>query len=232
MIPTENKLNDEMSDYEALRVKNIVRNNARLRELGLITVAEERESNECAHRRVTAHNVTATKTKSGVNRSLSDLEVSDEMSKKGSRKSLRLQGIGPHNENVDANILKDMTKSSICEERTARVQECREKRLRRAIAVSELGAEKAASENPTASYEHCLMRVCTMTEKGLANRVKVIERAAGKHCVVKMAIFKSCLQDQGLWDVADLAARSLERLKALQPVLNESVIQGPIEQSL
>ena len=73
-------------------------------------------------------------------------------------------------------------------------------------------------ENPTASYAHCLMRVRSMSERALINRCKTIERAAGKHCVVKMAIFKSCLQDQGMWELAELAAASLERLKALLPV--------------
>ena len=52
-----------------------------------------------------------------------------------------------------------------------------------------------------------------MTEKALINRVKAIERACGQHCVVKMAIFKSCLQDKGLWELAELAAAALERLK-------------------
>eukprot|EP00592_Proboscia_alata_P007339 CAMPEP_0194355602 /NCGR_PEP_ID=MMETSP0174-20130528/3492_1 /TAXON_ID=216777 /ORGANISM="Proboscia alata, Strain PI-D3" /LENGTH=130 /DNA_ID=CAMNT_0039124939 /DNA_START=554 /DNA_END=946 /DNA_ORIENTATION=- len=52
-----------------------------------------------------------------------------------------------------------------------------------------------------------------MTNKGLANRIKAIERCAGKHCVVKMAIFKSCLQDENEWDLANLACESLERLK-------------------
>jgi len=69
-----------------------------------------------------------------------------------------------------------------------------------------------AKKNPSATYEHCAMRVRTMTEKALANRVKVIERAAGKHCVVKMAIFKSCLQDKKMWELAELARDSLERL--------------------
>ena len=55
-----------------------------------------------------------------------------------------------------------------------------------------------------------------MTEKGLKIRVKAIERAAGKHSVIKMAIFKSCLQDHGLWELADLASVALERLKALK----------------
>jgi hypothetical protein len=80
----------------------------------------------------------------------------------------------------------------------------------------EEGEEQAALENPTATYAHALKRVRTMTEKRLQNRVKAIERAAGKHCVVKMAIFKSCLQDEGLWELAGLATAALERLKALQ----------------
>ena len=54
-----------------------------------------------------------------------------------------------------------------------------------------------------------------MTEKGLMNRVKVIERAAGKHSVViKMAIFISCLQeDEGMWELAEVKSDALERLK-------------------
>ena len=55
-----------------------------------------------------------------------------------------------------------------------------------------------------------------MSEKGLANRIKAIERAAGKHCVVKMGIFKSCLQDEGNWTLAELASAALERLKGIQ----------------
>jgi hypothetical protein len=59
--------------------------------------------------------------------------------------------------------------------------------------------------------------VRTMSEKGLANRIRAIERAAGKHCVVKMAIFKSCLQDENMWELAAEAADALERLKGMLP---------------
>ena len=137
----------------------------------------------------------------------------------GSRKSLRLQGIGvdlepiPNSNSNDANSIMNTT-----QEREARVMECREVRLRAAKAVAECGAESAAKENPTATYEHCLMRVRSMTEKGLGNRIKAIERAAGKHCVVKMAIFKSCLQDEAMWELAEAASDALERLKELKPI--------------
>jgi hypothetical protein len=56
-----------------------------------------------------------------------------------------------------------------------------------------------------------------MTETALERRVCAIEKATGKHCVVKMAIFKSCLQDEGMWHLAELAEQALERLKALLP---------------
>ena len=92
---------------------------------------------------------------------------------------MQLQGI-----RVSGEEKEDMLKSK--EERQERVQkqreeivkECREMRLCAAKAVADAGAEKAAKENPTATYEHCLMRVRTMTEKGLVNRVSVFVRSS------------------------------------------------------
>ena len=72
------------------------------------------------------------------------------------------------------------------DERQLRVQECRAIRLQRARELAEKYGTESSKKNPTASYEHCLMRVRTMNEKGLQNRVKAIERVAGKHCIVKM----------------------------------------------
>jgi hypothetical protein len=214
-----------VSDYEALRATNIARNNARLRALGLISAAEEKASNDLASL------VNQSKTTKGTKRKKMQTEKNQNgntHAKEQSRKSLRLLGIAPDNNELDdddnktilPNAPGENTTRSLSEERAARVQECREIRLRRALEVSDEGAEKAAMENPTASYEHCLMRIQSMTEAGLANRVKSIERAAGRHCVVKMAIFKSCLQDEGLWDLAEKASAALERLKALKPPVN------------
>ena len=224
-----------LSDYEILRATNIARNNARLRALGLISAAEEKASN-ASSRSSSSFSfpsilaTSRTKATSGVKRKYPTKQnkarhqdpAGDTVEEPTSRKSLRLQGMGPDKERrlpppTDVFEEGNASRNRMEEERAARVQECRDIRLRRALEVSHEGADKAAAENPTASYEHCLMRVRTMTEKGLANRVKSIERAAGKHCVVKMAIFKSCLQDEGRWDLAELAAAALERLKALQP---------------
>ena len=244
-----------LSDYERIRAHNIERNNARLRELGLISKKEEVRSNDIAWgRKQIAHhhdNNDSSEGPSGSEYEDDGSEAGEEdegwedprrphgdaiqlvpcvikpkkkknKSKKrkadgppaeGSRKSRRLQGIGADG----AMIEPPPSKEQILKERVERVKECREVRLRAARAVAAAGAEKAAKENPTATYEHCLMRCKTMSEKGLKSRVKAIERAAGKHCVVKMAIFKSCLQDEGMWELAELASESLERLKGMKP---------------
>lgn len=203
-----------LNDYEASRAQNIEKNNAQLRALGLISAQEEDRSNAKAWGREIA--VVATETKK---------RKKEYTPQEPSRKSRRLQGATPELRALDTELDDDSGlvvapnkyAFETDEEREARVQECREARQRAALEVAKAGASSAGKENPTATYDHCLMRVKTMTEKKLANRVKAIERATGKHCVVKMAIFKSCLQDEGMWDLAKLASAALERLKALLP---------------
>ena len=220
-----------LSEYEAARARNIERNNARLRSLGLISVREEKRSNDIAWGR-------------DIEESSDDDEDGDDSSsdeeycegnksssrkrkkkardpkqiREGTRKSRRLMNLpSEHTSAVIDGENPTETRERIRQERLAMVEECREARQRAAIEVAKAGAKVAGKENPTATYEHCLMRVRSMTEKGLINRVRAIERAAGKHCVVKMAIFKSCLQDEDMWELAQLASDALERLKGLLP---------------
>lgn len=205
-----------LSDYEVVRAKNIERNNAKLLELGLITRREQLQSNAVAWKRRFVSQAS-----DGAAKEVDDLGVdaskkkrkreplTDKQPELSTRKSLRLQGIEP--------VLSNQSGCGVHVDRQMRVKECREARQRAAIEYAELGLVKAAKENPTATYDHCLMRVRTMSDQALQNRVKAIERAAGKHSVVKMAIFKSCLQDESKWDLAELARQALERLKALLP---------------
>jgi len=202
----------KLCGYEKVRAQNIERNNSRLRSLGLISALEERTSNANAWGTLCGTAEKDEETPADSHGKKRKRCSSATVPKEGSRKSLRIRGVG-----VDLNpIQSPRGEDEVLKERKARVKECREMRIRAANAVAEEGAEAAAKENPTATYGHCLMRVTTMTDKRLANRVKVIERAAGRHCVVKMAIFKSCLQDEGMWELANLASEALERLKALQ----------------
>lgn len=83
------------------------------------------------------------------------------------------------------------------------------------LANSNLTPTEIEKQNSTATHEHCMMRIKTMSEKALGNRIKTIERACGKFCIIKMAVFKVCLQEKGLWDLAEEAGESLERLKAV-----------------
>mmetsp|Transcript_27421 Transcript_27421/g.57301 ORF Transcript_27421/g.57301 Transcript_27421/m.57301 type:complete len:223 (-) Transcript_27421:150-818(-) len=193
-----------LSDYERARAINIEKNNARLRALGLISANEELKSNASAW---------------GLEEKSSNIKrkPSSRPPSEGCRKSRRLLKLSSEiSENVVTGGNEEERQEGIEKEREVIVKECREARQRAAMEVAKLGVESAARENPTATYEHCLMRIRSMTKKGLINRVRSIERGAGKHCVVKMAIFKSCLQDENMWEQAKLASEALERLKGLQ----------------
>ena len=216
-----------LSSYEVTRAKNIERNNARLRSLGLISAREEEKSNDAAwgrqiksptHEYDSSSDEEYRPGKKGESRK--KRRGSPTAPREGSRKSRRIMNL-PAERSTDGyehnGVMTTEHEERIRAEREAIVIECREARQRAAIEVAKAGASAAGRENPTATYEHCLMRVRTMSEKGLANRIRAIERAAGKHCVVKMAVFKSCLQDENMWELAEEAAGALERLKGLLP---------------
>lgn len=248
-----------LSDYERTRATNIERNNARLRELGLITVREERESNDLAWKRSSLSSFAKKEgedddndgKEQGVPKKKRKRAPAKQPPTEPTRESRRVQGQDPEGTPVLERQV-DNDDSTLEEIRQQQVQECRRARQFVALRYSQLtdAEKKAAKENPTATYEHCLKRVRTMTDKALYNRVKAIERATGKHCVIKMvrsnaslsydgtlfvplqtlshlylgsfgdewqAIFKSCLQDEGMWELASAASEALERLKALKP---------------
>ncbi len=187
-----------LSEYEQWRARNIERNNARLRQLGLIGQEEEQLSNDLAWGRQrppsSSHSLPRNRdagvddeNKEGVlekdtrKRSRKATTISlPPPRREGSRKSRRLanQTASGDDDDDDNNIEEcesdNKTLSSTKERRAALVAECREARQRAAIEVAKAGFQMAAKENPTASYEHCLMRVRSMTEKALAARVRRI----------------------------------------------------------
>ena len=82
----------------------------------------------------------------------------------------------------------------------------------RAYAKRNAGCQARVSVVGTASYQHTLMRVRTMSDAALANRIKAIERAKGKHAVVKMRLFARVLFLEGSETLADDATAALRRL--------------------
>lgn len=197
----------ELGEYERKRAFNIERNNAKLRSLGLISLREEEESNAIAWgRRQQSHSPKTNKRK-----------IVKKLDGSPLRRSKRLKQASPNGEVSSRND----TLSPIQEDVQERIMECRKARLEAAnayaLACAGCTSAENAKKNPTATYNHCLMRVRTMSEKALETRIKVIERAAGKCCVIKMAIFKCCLEEEGYATLAKMAHESLERLKALLP---------------
>ena len=182
--------NTSLSEYEQSRARNIEKNNARLRALGLISAAEERLSTDSAWGR------------SPIERSKdddanevpfsSDEEYCDEEDcvsskrkkmdktalppREGSLKSRRILNLPTeHGDSIinGNNSEEGATEKSerVHQKRAALVAECRDARQRAANEVEKAGVKMAGKDNPTATYEHCLMRVRSMTEKGLINRV-------------------------------------------------------------
>ena len=166
--PVENR--SDLSSYEILRINNIIRNNTKLRELGLISESEEKKSNLAAQgisdvddNKESVNSLDKSKRK--------QTKRKRQTIKQGSRKSPRLQNLQAAEAKSIDHEKESSSSEDIEKERIVRVEECRQVRLRAAKAIAEAGAEKASKENPTASYEHCLMRVKTMTPKKLENRV-------------------------------------------------------------
>ena len=56
------------------------------------------------------------------------------------------------------------------------------------------------------------MRVLSMTDQALMKRIKTIERAKGKHCLVKMRQFAQVLILEEKLELAKEAEESLQRL--------------------
>jgi len=141
-----------LSLYEKTRAKNIEKNNARLRALGLISAAEEKRSNAAAW------GYDQAKSQSDHNEgddecSSSDEEYSDEKAptkrkkvikipsepREGSRKSRRLSNLPAEHATDDVEHEGESAferKERINAEREAMVVECREARQRAAIEVA------------------------------------------------------------------------------------------------
>ncbi|CAN0139871.1 unnamed protein product [Pylaiella littoralis] len=64
----------------------------------------------------------------------------------------------------------------------------------------------------TASYEHCLHRVRTMSDAQLERRVRTIERARGAKAKEKMLVFSHVLRAKGKTELLEAAEAALDRL--------------------
>ena len=114
--------------------------------------------------------------------------------------SLRLRGINPFpNGKKVSNRPQILDQSANCvdasnsNERTARV-----------------GNQQ--SSNKSTTKEHCQMRIRTMSIPQLQQRIRIIERARGQHCVAKLSIMYECCIDANLHELAQEANDAIQRL--------------------
>ena len=202
-----------LTDYELERVAHIRRNREIMRQLGLgfhdiVTAArarcgeEDGPSEPSEKRRKT--DVRLTKTP----RATETVEAGIERVLRRSRRLM--ENTDERRENTDDYPNAAIKKRSkyLADHEIDEVHE----RDAAAYALSNAGCQAKVSVVGTASYQHTLMRARTMSHPALANRIKAIERAKGKHAVVKMRLFARVLFLEGNEGLADDAAAALARL--------------------
>lgn len=202
-----------LTDYELERVAHIRRNREIMRQLGLgfhdiVTAArarcgeEDGPSEPSEKRRKT--DVRLTKTP----RATETVEAGIERVLRRSRRLM--ENTDERRENTDdyPNAAIEKRSKYLADHEIDEVHE----RDAAAYALRNAGCQAKVSVVGTASYQHTLMRARTMSHPALANRIKAIERAKGKHAVVKMRLFARVLFLEGNEGLADDAAAALARL--------------------
>jgi hypothetical protein len=202
-----------LTDYELERVAHIRRNREIMRQLGLgfhdiVTAArarcgeEDGPSEPSEKRRKT--DVRLTKTP----RATETVEAGIERVLRRSRRLM--ENTDERRENTDdyPNAAIEKRSKYLADHEIDEVHE----RDAAAYARRNAGCQAKVSVVGTASYQHTLMRARTMSHPALANRIKAIERAKGKHAVVKMRLFARVLFLEGNEGLADDAAAALARL--------------------
>ena len=202
-----------LTDYELERVAHIRRNREIMRQLGLgfhdiVTAArarcgeEDGPSEPSEKRRKT--DVRLTKTP----RATETVEAGIERVLRRSRRLMENTDERRENTDDDPNAAIKKRSEYLADHEIDEVHE----RDAAAYALRNAGCQAKVSVVGTASYQHTLMRARTMSHPALANRIKAIERAKGKHAVVKMRLFARVLFLEGNEGLADDAAAALARL--------------------
>ena len=187
-----------LTDYELERVAHIRRNREIMRQLGLgfhdiVTAArarcgeEDGPSEPSEKRRKT--DVRLTKTP----RATETVEAGIERVLRRSRRLMENTDERRENTDDDPNAAIKKRSKYLADHEIDEVHE----RDAAAYALRNAGCQAKVSVVGTASYQHTLMRARTMSHPALANRIKAIERAKGKHAVVKMRLFARVLFLEG-----------------------------------
>jgi hypothetical protein len=190
-----------LTPYEAAIRENIARNRAVMEALGLC------RNDACRHEEL-RHTAAAPKAKRHAKPADADAQ---EGQRDAVRRSSRLEALAGAPAAADAE--RDLPLSGGKRKRGADEADCTgDHKAARDSHLRWAGAQRGVSIVGSASYEHTLHRVMTMTEAQLERRMKVIERASGQHAVVKMKLFASVLALEGYTELAEEATTAYQRL--------------------
>lgn len=191
---------ETLTQYEAMVQENIRRNRAVMEALGL--------GRNDARRHEEVRSIAPKPSSSKKGRASS--AASGETQREAVRRSHRLAGMAASAERSDGHAADRGSRSPGVHDDVTALEgahvHAKEDHLRWA------GLQKGASPVGTASYEHTLHRVMTMSEAQLERRIRAIERACGQHAVAKMKLFATVLALEGYAELAEEATDAFQRL--------------------
>jgi len=201
----------ELVPYELERERRIAVNRARMLALGLRR--EDVRAHDASRARASRKDLKASATARAA-RSPTESRRAREASARGEvRRSSRARGIAPERDARDGGERSTRGEGE-GEGETTRDARALHRRAAEEYAARNAGKQARAAIVGTTSYNHTLMRVKTMDERGLERRMNAIRNARGKHCVTKMRLFARVLFLEGYEDLAGTCVEALEELVA------------------
>lgn len=193
---TAHDTNESLSEYELLRQQKIQRNQEKLRALGLLT-----------EKAATAKRPQKKKTTPQSRRVSLRLRGIDPfpMAKKNSNNSdhpLQRPPWSEENHPSPMTLMPHPPPNPLVDLTNANDAVDRSEPTRRTI----------TKPSKTTTREHCWMRIRTMSIPQLEQRIRIIERARGRHSIEKLAIMVECCQDANLIELAQQAQDAIQRL--------------------
>jgi hypothetical protein len=210
--------NEALSEYEILRQQKILRNQEKLRSLGLLTSKDESTA------RGRSSKQTGSNQRPGVasnHKRTVLVQAKGQAPPSQRRMSLRLRGIDPF-PTGKKNSIKSHVRPQVLETTLVDVTNTNDDAVdwqyvhppsNQTVRHEQQRQSRTDSTgNKSTTKEHCQMRIRTMSVPQLQQRIRIIERARGQHCIAKLAIMQECCIEANLYDLAQQAQDAIERL--------------------
>jgi hypothetical protein len=205
----------ELTPYELERERRIAVNRQRMLALGLRR--DDVRMHDASRARASGKDSKAAATARAVKSPTKSRRARDASERDDVRRSSRRRKIAPErfaSTSDDARERDGGEGSRRGDDETTAETRALHERAAEEYAARNAGKQERAAIVGTTSYNHTLMRVKTMDERGLERRMHAIRNARGKHCVTKMRLFARVLFLEGYEDLAGTCVEALEELVA------------------